>query len=72
MKGERTLRNSNFVFWGIIIISFICMVIAANLLVGCTGECSADLVNIVQSYPAEHSYHRIDLNDPGMSYATFW
>lgn len=51
-------------FWGIILISCICTGAVSGLISGCKGECASAAVEIVRSYPAEHSFHRIDLANP--------
>ena len=72
MKDDTIIPNSGFVFWGIILVSFICLGIVAELLNGCSGECATNLVKIVQSSPAENSFYQIDVTNPGQSFLPVW
>lgn len=68
MEENRAKKNSGLLFGIMILVSFICVGIVADMLSGCSGECASGLVEIVQSYPAEHSFHRIDTANPDPSY----
>lgn len=72
MKNVSVSNSPGFTFWGIILISLFCMVIVANRLNGCSVDCATDLTEIGQSFPAEHSYHRIDLTSPEQSFLPAW
>lgn len=72
MKNTSVSNSSGFTFWGIILISFFCMVIVSNRPNGDSVDYAMDVTEIAQSYPAEHSYHRIDLTSPEQSFLPVW
>ncbi len=73
MNTTSASRILAFLLWGIVLISCICMESASGRINGCSGECETDAVEIVRSYPAEHSFHRIDLFKPNpVGFAEAW